>query len=74
MWVNKRKRYDRRKISGRLRGRKNTDKRRLNKTICRKVQDATSNTKREDHGIPGVLWSKNSINKLIKINSGNLFC
>ena len=72
VWVNKRKRGDRSAISGGLRGRKNGDKRRLDKTVCKKVQDAISNTKPEDHGITAALWTRKSINELIKINSGNL--
>ena len=38
VWVNKRKRGDRSAISGGLRGRKNGDKRRLDKTIYKKYK------------------------------------
>ena len=72
VWVNKRKRGDRSAISWGLRGRKNGNKRRLDKIICKKLQDTISNSKPEDHGITAALCTRKSINELIKIHSGNL--
>ena len=51
---------------------KNGDKRRLDKIISKKVLYTISNIKPEDHGMPTVLWTKKSVNKLIKINNAGL--
>lgn len=69
-WVSKRRRGDKYAVTGKSRGRKIGDKRIINKMMGKKIQDYINNSRPEDHNIKSALWSRKSINALIKKYGG----
>ncbi|KJW03691.1 IS630 family transposase [Rickettsia argasii] len=65
-WVSKRRRGDKYAVTGKSRGRKTGEKRIINEMLCKKIQDYINNSRPEDHNIKSALWSRKSINTLIK--------
>ncbi|AFC70024.1 hypothetical protein A3305_00190 [Rickettsia amblyommatis] len=65
-WVSKRRRGDKYAVTGKYRGSKTGEKRIINEMLCKKIQDYIKNSRPEDHNIKSALWSRKSINALIK--------
>ena len=69
-WVNKEKRGEKYAISGKLRGRKVGEKRLITEDQSKIIQDYVNTTRPEDHNIKSALWSRKSVNALIKKHCG----
>ena len=65
-WVSKNKRGDRYVISGKLRGRKTGEHRIIKDEQAVEIQNYINSSKPEGHNIKSALWSRKSINALIK--------
>lgn len=65
-WVSKNRRGDKYVISGKPRGRKTGEHRIINDEQATEIQNYINNTKPERHNIKSALWSRKSINALIK--------
>ena len=65
-WVSKNRRGDKYVISGKPRGRKRGEHRIINDEQATEIQNYINNTKPERHNIKSALWSRKSINALIK--------
>ena len=71
-WVKKVRIGDKYAISGKPRGRKLGEQRLITEEQGKKIQDYINNSRPEDHNIKSALWSRKSINALIKKYCGFL--
>ena len=65
-WVSKSRRGDKYTISGKRRGRKVGEHRIINNDQAEEIQNHINNSRPEYHNIKSALWSRKSINALIK--------
>ena len=65
-WVSKNRIGDKYAISGKPRGRKRGEHRLIKDEQAVEIQNHINNSKPEDHNIKSALWSRKSINALIK--------
>ncbi|WHA07347.1 IS630 family transposase [Candidatus Megaera polyxenophila] len=69
-WVRREKRGDKYAISGKLRGRKIGEKRLITEDQSKIIQGYVNISRPEDHNIKSALWSRKSVNALIKKHCG----